>query len=429
MPGLLDARAGRPRAGRRLRRQHRRPARRRRTRSASRASSGRPRTARSCSRRWRSSSACCPEMAERGWGRVLAIGSMAVREPIDALQLSNAHRPGLVAAFKVLARRYAADGVTLNFLHPGRIATDRVIGDGTARGGPGRTPATPSRPAASARPRRSPPPPCSSAPRPRPTSRARACSWTAGSRAASELRYPQGESNSRYGRERAAVLTATPWGRGAESRARGAVHERRPLASDDRDVRSTAALRRRTTAAAELRPPRLDLPTVEAVPRCDDDRERQALVTARRSDSRSESKEQADHLRICVGERHLVRALRALGPVQHAAGTMEWTCRERPTFGRDPGRAFALACSNFECRASSVHRSRRSAERECRARDCRLRATGAASSTTCGHRRSPSARPSPASAVTRRSAIRRSEYLAAGLEPAISALTGRRPDH
>jgi 3-oxoacyl-[acyl-carrier protein] reductase len=72
-----------------------------------------------------------PDMASRGWGRVLAIGSMAVREPIDAIQLSNAHRPGVVAAFKVLARRYAADGVTLNFLHPGRIATDRVIGAGT----------------------------------------------------------------------------------------------------------------------------------------------------------------------------------------------------------------------------------------------------------------------------------------------------------
>ena len=72
-----------------------------------------------------------PAMAARGWGRVLAIGSMAVSEPIDVLQLSNAHRPGVVAAFKVLARRYAATGVTLNFLHPGRIATDRVIGTGT----------------------------------------------------------------------------------------------------------------------------------------------------------------------------------------------------------------------------------------------------------------------------------------------------------
>jgi 3-oxoacyl-[acyl-carrier protein] reductase len=52
---------------------------------------------------------------------------MAVREPIDALQLSNAHRPGLVAAFKVLARKVAADGVTLNHVHPGQIATDRMI--------------------------------------------------------------------------------------------------------------------------------------------------------------------------------------------------------------------------------------------------------------------------------------------------------------
>ena len=68
-----------------------------------------------------------PGMRERGFGRVVAIGSLAVREPIDALQLSNAHRPGLVAAFKVLARQYARDGVTFNTVHPGQIATDRMI--------------------------------------------------------------------------------------------------------------------------------------------------------------------------------------------------------------------------------------------------------------------------------------------------------------
>jgi 3-oxoacyl-[acyl-carrier protein] reductase len=68
-----------------------------------------------------------PGMRERGFGRVVAIGSMAVSEPIDNLQLSNAHRPGLVAAFKVLARQCASDGVTLNHVHPGRIATDRMI--------------------------------------------------------------------------------------------------------------------------------------------------------------------------------------------------------------------------------------------------------------------------------------------------------------
>ena len=66
-------------------------------------------------------------MRERGFGRVVAIGSMAVREPIDALQLSNAHRPGLVAAFKVLARQAAGDGVTLNHVHPGPDRHDRMI--------------------------------------------------------------------------------------------------------------------------------------------------------------------------------------------------------------------------------------------------------------------------------------------------------------
>jgi 3-oxoacyl-[acyl-carrier protein] reductase len=68
-----------------------------------------------------------PGMRSRGFGRIVAIGSMAVREPIDVLQLSNAHRPGLVAAFKVLARKVAADGVTFNHVHPGQIATDRMI--------------------------------------------------------------------------------------------------------------------------------------------------------------------------------------------------------------------------------------------------------------------------------------------------------------
>ena len=67
-----------------------------------------------------------PGMAERGFGRVVAVGSIAVREPLDHLQLSNSHRPGLVTAFKVLARQAARDGVTLNHVHPGAIATDRI---------------------------------------------------------------------------------------------------------------------------------------------------------------------------------------------------------------------------------------------------------------------------------------------------------------
>jgi 3-oxoacyl-[acyl-carrier protein] reductase len=66
-----------------------------------------------------------PGMQERGWGRVVAISSSAIREPLASIQLSNAHRPGLVAALKVLAKRVAVDGVTLNTVLPGRIATER----------------------------------------------------------------------------------------------------------------------------------------------------------------------------------------------------------------------------------------------------------------------------------------------------------------
>jgi 3-oxoacyl-[acyl-carrier protein] reductase len=74
-----------------------------------------------------------PAMRGRGWGRVVAVGSMSVREPIAGLQLSNAYRPGLVAAFKVLAREAAADGVTLNTVLPGRVATDRLYGNAGSR--------------------------------------------------------------------------------------------------------------------------------------------------------------------------------------------------------------------------------------------------------------------------------------------------------
>jgi 3-oxoacyl-[acyl-carrier protein] reductase len=68
-----------------------------------------------------------PQMRERGWGRVVAVSSSAVLEPVTALQLSNVHRPGLIVGFKVLAKECARHGVTLNTLLPGRIATDRMI--------------------------------------------------------------------------------------------------------------------------------------------------------------------------------------------------------------------------------------------------------------------------------------------------------------
>jgi 3-oxoacyl-[acyl-carrier protein] reductase len=67
-----------------------------------------------------------PGMRERGFGRILNVASAAVREPMQALILSNAHRSAALAAFKTLAGELAADGVTVNSLLTGRIATDRL---------------------------------------------------------------------------------------------------------------------------------------------------------------------------------------------------------------------------------------------------------------------------------------------------------------
>ena len=67
-----------------------------------------------------------PGMRERGFGRILNVASTSVREPIANLMLSNAHRASMITAFKTIARSVAGDGVTLNTLLPGRIATDRA---------------------------------------------------------------------------------------------------------------------------------------------------------------------------------------------------------------------------------------------------------------------------------------------------------------
>ena len=74
-----------------------------------------------------------PGMRDRGWGRIVNVSSIAVREPIEALVLSNVHRSGTLSAFRTLARRVAGDGVTLNSVLPGRIATDRLLELGGSR--------------------------------------------------------------------------------------------------------------------------------------------------------------------------------------------------------------------------------------------------------------------------------------------------------
>ena len=79
--------------------------------------------------------ATVPAMQAQGWGRVVAITSISVREPIAQLILSNTARAGVTGFLKTLAREVAGDGVTVNSLQPGLHATDRlhsVYGDDLA---------------------------------------------------------------------------------------------------------------------------------------------------------------------------------------------------------------------------------------------------------------------------------------------------------
>ncbi len=70
--------------------------------------------------------AVVPGMRERGWGRIVNVGSTSTREPIPGLNLSNAHRMAAVGFLKTLAREVAADGITVNTVATGRFATDRL---------------------------------------------------------------------------------------------------------------------------------------------------------------------------------------------------------------------------------------------------------------------------------------------------------------
>jgi len=70
--------------------------------------------------------AAVPAMQERRWGRVVAITSIAVRQPIANLILSNTARAGLTGFLKTLALEVAGDGVTVNSVQPGFHDTDRL---------------------------------------------------------------------------------------------------------------------------------------------------------------------------------------------------------------------------------------------------------------------------------------------------------------
>jgi 3-oxoacyl-[acyl-carrier protein] reductase len=69
---------------------------------------------------------CLPSMRERSWGRVVAVGSSAVQQPIPGLATSSMYRTALASYLKLLAEECAPHGVTVNMVLPGRISTDRT---------------------------------------------------------------------------------------------------------------------------------------------------------------------------------------------------------------------------------------------------------------------------------------------------------------
>jgi 3-oxoacyl-[acyl-carrier protein] reductase len=71
--------------------------------------------------------AAVPPMRDRRWGRVVAITSISVRQPIATLILSNTARAGATAFLKTLATEVAADGVTVNSVQPGLHGTGRLL--------------------------------------------------------------------------------------------------------------------------------------------------------------------------------------------------------------------------------------------------------------------------------------------------------------
>lgn len=65
-------------------------------------------------------------MREQGWGRIIAVGSSSVDVGIPGLALSTMGRSALAGWLKLLSAQVAADGVTVNMVLPGSIATDRI---------------------------------------------------------------------------------------------------------------------------------------------------------------------------------------------------------------------------------------------------------------------------------------------------------------
>jgi len=67
-----------------------------------------------------------PGMKQQRWGRIISITSMAVKQPVNNLVLSNAVRVSVVGLIKTLANELAMYNITVNNVMPGYTETDRL---------------------------------------------------------------------------------------------------------------------------------------------------------------------------------------------------------------------------------------------------------------------------------------------------------------
>lgn len=71
--------------------------------------------------------AAVPEMRKNGWGRVIAVTSLAAKQPSTSLLLSSVARAGVLAFTKVLATELARENITVNSVCPGFTMTERLL--------------------------------------------------------------------------------------------------------------------------------------------------------------------------------------------------------------------------------------------------------------------------------------------------------------
>lgn len=70
--------------------------------------------------------AALPHLRAAGWGRIITITSISVKQPLDDLLLSNTIRPGVVGLVRSLATQLGPEGITVNNVAPGYTLTERV---------------------------------------------------------------------------------------------------------------------------------------------------------------------------------------------------------------------------------------------------------------------------------------------------------------